>query len=52
MITFVNTFMSYLMLLLVIVAVAGVAIFIGINLAKAKNRKNNIGNIENTTKDE
>lgn len=34
---FLNSFLSYLMLLLVIVAIAGLAVFIGISLRKKKN---------------
>jgi uncharacterized protein (UPF0333 family) len=37
---FVNAFLSYLLLLLLIVVVAGVAVFIGITLAKKKNKEN------------
>ena len=37
MVSFVNTFLSYLLLLLIIVAVAGVALFIGITMRKKKN---------------
>lgn len=39
MINFANAFLSYLLLMLVIVAVAGVAVFIGITLRKKKNGK-------------
>ncbi|MBO4981991.1 MAG: hypothetical protein J6C84_08880 [Lachnospiraceae bacterium] len=34
---FMNSFLSYLMLLLVIVLVAGLAVFIGISLRRKKN---------------
>ncbi len=37
MINFVNTFMSYLVLLVIIVVVAGIATTIGITMAKKKN---------------
>lgn len=37
MISFVNSFLSYLLLLVVIVAVAGTAAFIGITMRKKKN---------------
>lgn len=36
---FFNTFMSYVVLMLVIVMIAGVGIFLGITLAKKKNLK-------------
>lgn len=36
-ILFANAFLSYLMLLLVIVVLAGIGVFIGITLRKAKN---------------
>lgn len=39
MIHFANTFLSYLLLMLLIVVVAGIAIFIGITLRKKKNEK-------------
>lgn len=34
---FINSFLSYLLLLFVIVVVAGIAVFIGITMAKKKN---------------
>ena len=37
MTAFVNVFLSYLLLLLLIVAVAGIAAFIGITMRKKKN---------------
>lgn len=37
MVSFVNTFLSYLLLLVIILAVAGVATFIGITMRKKKN---------------
>ncbi len=36
-VSFINSFLSYLLLLAVIVALAGVAVFIGITLRKKKN---------------
>ena len=39
MTSFVNTFLSYLVVLLVICAVAAVAVTIGLTLAKKKNAK-------------
>lgn len=39
MVNFVNAFLSYFVLLLVIVALGAVAITIGINLAKKKSEK-------------
>lgn len=39
LINFVNTFLSYIVLLAIIVIVAGVALTIGITLAKRKNAK-------------
>ncbi len=42
-ILFLNSFLSYLLLMAVIVALAGVAIFIGIKLRKNKDRQ-----LENT----
>lgn len=39
LISFVNSFLSYIMLLLVIAVVGGVAIAIGLTLAKKKNAK-------------
>lgn len=36
---FINTFLSYVVLMLVIVILAGVGIFLGITLAKKKNLK-------------
>ena len=37
MVSFMNSFLSYMVLMLVIVAVAGVAVFIGITMRKTKN---------------
>lgn len=37
MVSFANVFLSYLLLLLIIVAVAGIAAFIGITMRKKKN---------------
>lgn len=51
LVNFLNSFMSYLLLLLIIVLVAGIAIFVGINLAKSKNRRNAMQGMENITKD-
>lgn len=39
LVSFLNSFMSYLMVMLVIVVVAGVATAIGITMAKKKNAK-------------
>lgn len=39
MVAFFSSFFSYLLLMLVIAAVAGVAIFIGITLRKRKNQQ-------------
>ena len=39
MIAFVNTFLSYLLLLFIIVAVAGIGVVIGINMRKKKDAK-------------
>ena len=39
LINFLNVFLSYVVLLVVIVAVAGVALTIGLTLAKRKNAK-------------
>lgn len=39
MVSFVNTFLSYIMLLLVIGVLAAVAVTVGITLAKKKNAK-------------
>lgn len=38
MVAFLNSFLSYLLLMVVIAAVAGVAIFIGITMRKKKNQ--------------
>lgn len=38
MVAFINSFLSYLLLMLVIVAVAGVAVFIGITMRKKKDQ--------------
>lgn len=37
-----NAFLSYLLLVLVIVVLAGIAIFLGITLRKSKNRKEEV----------
>lgn len=37
MIAFLNTFLSYLLLMIIILVVGGIAITIGINMRKAKN---------------
>ena len=39
LILFVNSFLSYLLLMAVIVILAGIAVFIGIKLRKNKNAK-------------
>ena len=39
LVSFLNSFLSYVMLMLVIVVVAGVAMAIGINMAKKKAAK-------------
>lgn len=39
MINFVNSFLSYILLMAVIVIVAGIAIFIGIRLRRKKNEE-------------
>ena len=39
LISFVNSFLSYLLVMEVIVVLAGIAIFIGIKLRKSKNAK-------------
>lgn len=39
MINFINTFLSYIVLAVIIVAVAGAAMAIGLTLAKQKNAK-------------
>lgn len=39
LILFVNSFVSYLLLMAVIVIIAGVAVFIGIKMRKSKNSK-------------
>lgn len=36
---FTNTFLSYLLLMVIIVAIAGVAVFIGIKMRKNKDSK-------------
>lgn len=38
MVAFLNSFLSYLLLMLVIAAVAGVAVFIGITMRKKKDQ--------------
>lgn len=43
MISFINTFLSYIVLLVIIVAVAGIALAIGITMAKRKNAKSAAG---------
>lgn len=50
MIHFANSFLSYLMLLLIIVVLSGVAVFVGITLRKKKDAKNEI--TENSKKEE
>lgn len=52
LVNFLNSFMSYLLLVIVIVVVSGIAIFIGITLAKSMNRRKSIQNTENLMKDE
>ena len=42
LILFVNSFLSYLLLMLIIVIIAGVAIFIGITMRKNKNAKQEV----------
>lgn len=39
MVAFFNSFLSYLLLMVVIIAVAGVAIFVGITMRKKKNQE-------------
>lgn len=39
MVAFVNSFLSYLLLLVIMAAVAGVGVFVGITLRKGKNVK-------------
>ncbi len=46
---FLNSFLSYLLLFLVIVVVAGIAVFIGITMAKKRN-KSKQENIDNRTR--
>lgn len=50
MIHFANSFLSYLMLLLIIVVLSGVAVFVGITLRKKKDAKNEM--TENSKKEE
>ena len=50
MISFANSFLSYLMLLIVIVVLSGVAVFVGIILRKKKDAKNEM--TENSKKEE
>ncbi len=38
MVAFLNTFLSYLLLLVIMVAIAGIGIFAGIVMRKMKNR--------------
>ena len=38
MVAFLNSFLSYLLLMVVIIAVAGVAVFIGITMSKKKDQ--------------
>lgn len=52
MISFLNSFMSYLVLMLIIVAVAGVAITIGITMRKRKNTKAEVVSAEPQTAEE
>ncbi|MBQ7924824.1 MAG: hypothetical protein IJ335_00840 [Lachnospiraceae bacterium] len=51
MVAFANTFLSYVVLMLIIVVVAGVAITIGITLRKRKNNKLDTAIIENNTEE-
>ena len=39
MVSFINSFLSYIMLMLVILVVAGIGCFIGITARKNKNKK-------------
>ena len=39
LVNFLNSFMSYLVVMLVVVAVAGIATVIGISMAKKKDKK-------------
>ena len=39
LVNFLNSFMSYLVVMLVVVAVAGIATVIGISMAKKKNKE-------------
>ncbi|WP_276950863.1 hypothetical protein [Acetatifactor muris] len=39
LVSFLNSFMSYFVLMLVVVAVAGIATAIGISMARKKNKK-------------
>lgn len=47
---FLNSFLSYLLLVAVFVAVSGIAVFIGITLRKRANKKEAAAVAENTTK--
>lgn len=51
MIAFVNTFLSYLFLMLVIVVVAGIAVVIGITMRKRKNNKLEKAAVEKSTEE-
>lgn len=48
---FVNGFLSYLVLMLVFVAVGGIGIFLGISLRKASNAKADKENAETDNKE-
>lgn len=39
LVSFLNTFLSYLVLMVIILVVGGAAVFIGLTLAKRKNAK-------------
>ena len=51
LINFVNTFLSYFVLLAIIVVVAGIALTIGITLAKRKNAKASANIATDSTKE-
>lgn len=46
LISFVNTFLSYLVLMVIILIVGGIAITIGLTLAKKKNAKNAVETVK------
>ena len=52
LVDFLNGFLSYAVLLLIIVIVAGCGIFLGISMAKRKNSKNDSNNTNNVTEEE